>query len=90
MAAKADRAPALDESLRYDPKKDNIFNNWLVPPTSGSKPPDGNKPKECQPGLGLGGLSDDELDDLSMYDIDRELYGDEAVGVGRTYGSDKH
>lgn len=36
----------------------------------------------------LGGLSQDELDDVSMYDIDRELYGDEAVGAGRTYSDD--
>jgi hypothetical protein len=37
----------------------------------------------------LGGLSQDELDDVTMYDIDRELYGDEAVGAGRTYSDDR-
>ncbi|MGZ8842490.1 MAG: hypothetical protein ACXW18_02435, partial [Pyrinomonadaceae bacterium] len=61
-----------------------------------SKPPGDKKPKKCQgfqpftwDTSSLGGLSNDELDDVSAYDIDRELYGDEAVGAGRTYADDR-
>lgn len=36
----------------------------------------------------IGGADADEIDDVSMYDIDRVLYGDDAVGAGRTYSDD--